>query len=75
MEAAAAVEFHTLSHRELQALCKRNDVRANMTNVAMADALQNLTSTSVSILDPFPFILMKFVRAGLLCVYGVLCMG
>jgi hypothetical protein len=54
MEAAAAVEFHVLSHHELQALCKRNDVRANMTNAAMADALQNLTSTSVSILDPFP---------------------
>ncbi|GJN21944.1 hypothetical protein PR202_gb09468 [Eleusine coracana subsp. coracana] len=46
MEAAAAsaMDFHALSRRELQALCKRNGVRANMTNAAMADALQGLTS-------------------------------
>uniref|UniRef100_A0A0D9YWW6 Uncharacterized protein n=1 Tax=Oryza glumipatula TaxID=40148 RepID=A0A0D9YWW6_9ORYZ len=39
---AAAMDFHALSRRELQALCKRNGVRANMTNAAMADALQSL---------------------------------
>ncbi|XP_040376193.1 nucleolar protein dao-5-like isoform X2 [Oryza brachyantha] len=40
--AATAMDFHALSRRELQALCKRNGVRANMTNAAMADALQLL---------------------------------
>ncbi|CAD6249837.1 unnamed protein product [Miscanthus lutarioriparius] len=44
MEAAMAMDFHTLSRRELQALCKRNGVRANMTNAAMAEALQGLDS-------------------------------
>nr|CAB3447609.1 unnamed protein product [Digitaria exilis] len=44
MEAAAAMDFFSLSRRELQALCKRNGVRANMTNAAMAEALQGLTS-------------------------------
>ena len=44
--AAAAMDFHALSHRELQALCKRNGVRANMTNAAMAEALQGLASVS-----------------------------
>uniref|UniRef100_A0A0D9VJU8 Uncharacterized protein n=1 Tax=Leersia perrieri TaxID=77586 RepID=A0A0D9VJU8_9ORYZ len=47
MEAAAAtmaMDLHALSRRELQALCKRNGVRANMTNAAMAEALQSLTS-------------------------------
>ncbi|RLN07774.1 helicase swr-1 [Panicum miliaceum] len=44
MEAAAAMDFHALSRRELQALCKRNGVRANMTNAAMAEALQVLAS-------------------------------
>lgn len=39
---AVAMDFHALSRRELQALCKRNGVRANMTNAAMADALQSL---------------------------------
>uniref|UniRef100_A0A0E0E7V0 Uncharacterized protein n=1 Tax=Oryza meridionalis TaxID=40149 RepID=A0A0E0E7V0_9ORYZ len=34
----------TLSHRELQAMCKRNDVHANMTNATMTDALQLLPS-------------------------------
>ncbi|CAN6253655.1 unnamed protein product [Urochloa humidicola] len=42
--AAAAMDFHALTRRELQALCKRNGVRANMTNAAMADALQGLAS-------------------------------
>ncbi|BAT00207.1 uncharacterized protein [Oryza sativa Japonica Group] len=34
----------TLSHRELQAMCKRNDGHANMTNATMTDALQLLPS-------------------------------
>ncbi|XP_062222327.1 uncharacterized protein LOC133921461 isoform X2 [Phragmites australis] len=41
---AAAMDFNALSRRELQALCKRNGVRANMTNAAMAEALQALTT-------------------------------
>lgn len=36
------MEFHSLSRRDLQALCKKNKIPANMTNVAMADALQAL---------------------------------
>ncbi|KAL6626163.1 hypothetical protein ACP70R_029889 [Stipagrostis hirtigluma subsp. patula] len=38
------MDFHALSRRELQALCKRNRVRANMSNAAMAEALQSLPS-------------------------------
>jgi hypothetical protein len=44
---AAAMDFHALSRRELQALCKRNGVRANMTNAAMADALQSLPTVRI----------------------------
>ncbi|TVU15908.1 hypothetical protein EJB05_39451 [Eragrostis curvula] len=33
------MDFYALPRRDLQALCKRNGVRANMTNAAMADAL------------------------------------
>ncbi|CAK8576965.1 unnamed protein product [Lathyrus sativus] len=36
------MEFHGLPRKELQALCKRNKIPANMTNVAMADALAAL---------------------------------
>lgn len=36
------MDFHSLARRELQALCKKNKIPANMTNVAMADALQSL---------------------------------
>ncbi|KAM0891388.1 hypothetical protein ACQ4PT_026455 [Festuca glaucescens] len=42
--AAAMVDLNTLSRRELQALCKLNGVRANMTNLAMVEALQSLPS-------------------------------
>ncbi|KAE8647937.1 probable serine/threonine-protein kinase kinX isoform X2 [Cucumis sativus] len=38
------MDFYTLSRRELQALCKRNKIPANITNVAMADALAALQS-------------------------------
>ncbi|KAI3795297.1 hypothetical protein L1987_37948 [Smallanthus sonchifolius] len=34
--------FHSLTRRELQSLCKLNKIPANLTNVAMADALQSL---------------------------------
>ncbi|MCL7039955.1 hypothetical protein MKW94_026554 [Papaver nudicaule] len=37
------MDFHSLSRRELQALCKKNKIPANLTNVAMADALSSLT--------------------------------
>ncbi|KQK00884.1 nucleolin [Brachypodium distachyon] len=46
MEAMAAMDFSTLSRRELQALSKLNGVRANMSNVAMAEALQSLPSVA-----------------------------
>ncbi|KAH0666872.1 hypothetical protein KY285_028078 [Solanum tuberosum] len=36
------MDFHSLARRELQALCKKNKIPANLTNVAMADALQSL---------------------------------
>ncbi|XP_047051880.1 dentin sialophosphoprotein-like [Lolium rigidum] len=42
--AAAMVDLNTLSRRELQALCKLNGVRANMTNLAMVEALHSLPS-------------------------------
>ncbi|KDP21791.1 hypothetical protein JCGZ_00578 [Jatropha curcas] len=36
------MDFHSLARKELQALCKKNKIPANMTNVAMADALKAL---------------------------------
>ncbi|KAL6651315.1 hypothetical protein ACP70R_010240 [Stipagrostis hirtigluma subsp. patula] len=36
------MDFHELPRRDLQALCKRNGVRANMTSAAMVDALRAL---------------------------------
>ncbi|XP_073130865.1 uncharacterized protein [Henckelia pumila] len=36
------MEFQSLTRRELQSLCKRNNIPANITNVAMADALKSL---------------------------------
>ncbi|XP_027912052.1 uncharacterized protein LOC114170711 [Vigna unguiculata] len=36
------MDFHSLSRKQLQALCKKNKIPANITNVAMADALAAL---------------------------------
>ncbi|KAK4788465.1 hypothetical protein SAY86_019784 [Trapa natans] len=36
------MDFSSLSRRELQVLCKKNKIPANMTNLAMADALATL---------------------------------
>ncbi|KAG7550941.1 hypothetical protein ISN45_Aa06g016740 [Arabidopsis thaliana x Arabidopsis arenosa] len=36
------MDFHSLLRRDLQFLCKRNKIPANMTNLAMADALKSL---------------------------------
>ncbi|KAK4256233.1 hypothetical protein QN277_009126 [Acacia crassicarpa] len=36
------MDFHALSRKQLQALCKKNKIPANMTNVAMADSLAAL---------------------------------
>ncbi|KZV35981.1 myb-like protein X-like [Dorcoceras hygrometricum] len=36
------MEFDSLTRRELQSLCKMNKIPANMTNIAMADALKSL---------------------------------
>ncbi|CAD6207429.1 unnamed protein product [Miscanthus lutarioriparius] len=38
------MDFDSLSRRELQALCKSNGIRANMSNAAMAEALRCLPS-------------------------------
>jgi len=40
------VDFHSLGRKDLQNLCKRNKIPANMTNAAMADALQLLDTVS-----------------------------
>ncbi|CAA6669572.1 unnamed protein product [Spirodela intermedia] len=37
------MDFHSLPRRDLQSLCKMNKIPANMTNIAMADALQALS--------------------------------
>lgn len=49
---AARMDFHALPRRDLQALCKRNGVRANIANAAMADALSALPK--VRFLGSFP---------------------
>ncbi|GKA03029.1 hypothetical protein Tco_0675810 [Tanacetum coccineum] len=36
------MDFHTLNRRQLQSLCKLNNIPANITNVAMAEALGSL---------------------------------
>ena len=37
-----SMDFHNLSRKDLQTLCKKNKIPANLTNVTMADALQAL---------------------------------
>ncbi|KAA0045390.1 putative beta-tubulin polyglutamylase [Cucumis melo var. makuwa] len=51
-----AIDFHTLSRREFQALGKRNKIPANITNVAMADALAARSSVRI---EEFPELPMK----------------
>jgi hypothetical protein len=46
------MDFLALPRRDLQALCKRNGVRANMTNAAMADALRALPKVRITLLAP-----------------------
>ena len=41
------MDFDSLPRRELQALCKSNGIRANMSNAAMAEALRCLPSVSI----------------------------
>ncbi|KAI3991066.1 hypothetical protein MKX01_017226 [Papaver californicum] len=36
------MDYHSLTRKELQILCKKNKIRANMTNFAMADTLSSL---------------------------------
>ncbi|KAL3837974.1 hypothetical protein ACJIZ3_022565 [Penstemon smallii] len=40
------MDFEMLSRRELQALCKKNKIPANMTNLAMTDALKALKNVN-----------------------------
>ena len=43
------MDFQSLTRRELQTLCKKNKIPANMTNVAMADALKALQNVIFSL--------------------------
>uniref|UniRef100_A0A251RRW4 Uncharacterized protein n=1 Tax=Helianthus annuus TaxID=4232 RepID=A0A251RRW4_HELAN len=42
------MDFHSLNRRQLQSLCKLNQIPANITNVAMADALKSLQTVTYS---------------------------
>ncbi|XP_041012947.1 uncharacterized protein LOC121256275 [Juglans microcarpa x Juglans regia] len=55
------MDFHSLARKELQALCKKNKIPANITNVAMADALQALQNVEglEEILNPSNSVLSK----------------
>jgi hypothetical protein len=61
------MDFHTLSRRELQTLCKKNKIPANITNVAMADALSALPQVNLS-----PFF-DSFFDSFLCCLYVSIC--
>jgi len=54
----SAMDFHTLSRKELQALSKMNKIPANITNVAMADALSALPHVNLS---PFLDLVQFFI--------------
>lgn len=45
------MDFHSLTRKELQTLCKKNKIPANITNIAMADALSDLQYVSFLFLD------------------------
>ncbi len=47
-EKGGEMKYHSLSRRELQALCKEYHIPANKSNVAMAQALAALHNTTVS---------------------------
>lgn len=46
------VDFHSLGRKDLQILCKKNKIPANMTNAAMAAALESLETVSCILLLP-----------------------
>lgn len=43
---AMMVDYHALSRKELQALCKQHKIPANKTNLFMADSLAALLGVS-----------------------------
>ncbi|KAF3772582.1 hypothetical protein EJ110_NYTH56271 [Nymphaea thermarum] len=50
------MDYHSLSRKDLQALCKKHGIRANTSNATMADALQSLniaqdSATEIGICD------------------------
>ncbi|PUZ48711.1 hypothetical protein GQ55_7G268400 [Panicum hallii var. hallii] len=47
------MDFLALPRRDLQALCKRNGIRANMTNAAMAEALAALPTSQIDGIDEY----------------------
>ena len=57
------MDFHSLARKELQALCKKNKIPANMTNVAMADALTALENVIF-------FLNTHFLSFFNLCLFG-----
>lgn len=54
------MDFHSLARKELQALCKKNKIPANMTNVAMADALQALQQVNCFLVSILISLLARF---------------
>jgi hypothetical protein len=51
---AMMVDYHALSRKELQALCKQHKIPANKTNLFMADSLAALLGVSTPPGDPLP---------------------
>lgn len=72
------MDFHSLKRRDLQALCKKNKIPANITNVAMADALAALDIVSICLSIPLkciPNIFLKFTYPNFLEIYVSLKMN
>jgi hypothetical protein len=51
---AMMVDYHALSRKELQALCKQHKIPANKTNLFMADSLAALLGVSTPPGDSLP---------------------
>ena len=61
----STMDFHTLSRKQLQTLCKKNKIPANIANVAMADALAALNKVNLSFFDSF--LLFSLVQTLIYC--------
>jgi len=67
------MDFHTLSRKELQALSKMNKIPANITNVAMADALSALPHVNLSPFLAFFLFQFEIIEISLCCILISLC--